>query len=213
VLREGPNGSFARYLRHHGGGPGQRPVGQEAWPGQDMNPGSRQQGAPKTPARIAPRRYHWRVQDDPIFADPSGRRRRTLRRLGVTAAALLGACLAAILVSMAGGPQAPFTRWADPASTAVPSYASHAARQHHLQHGTSPSGQQPGQAQPPGTTSPRGSSSPGTTPSSSSPAPSPSPSPTPDVSPTSPAPTNPAGHTPPGKSRPKPSRSATPHGP
>jgi len=166
----------------------------------------------KSPARNALCGYDWRVQRDPIFSDPSGRRRRVLRRLGLTAAALLGACLAAILVSMAGGPQAPFTRWADPASTAVPADASHAS-QHHSRHTTVPS-QRSGQVGAPGSTSrpPGTSAAPSASPSSSLPTPSASPTPTPGTD-SSPAPTNPAGHTPPGKTRPKPSKTPTPHGP
>src|SRR5215472_4498050 len=68
------------------------------------------------------------VHAEPIFADPSGRRRGLLRRLGLIVAAALVACLAAILVSMAGGPQAPFTHWAAPIATSDPSSPGHAHR-------------------------------------------------------------------------------------
>lgn len=49
-----------------------------------------------------------------MFADPSGRRHRIMRRLGVLAASGLVVCLGAIVVAMAGGPKAPLTSWAAP---------------------------------------------------------------------------------------------------
>ncbi|MBO0836848.1 MAG: hypothetical protein J2P28_15265 [Actinobacteria bacterium] len=55
----------------------------------------------------------------PIFADPSGRRRRLMFRMGIAAAVALAACLGAVVVAIAGGPQAPFTQWAVPGSGAA----------------------------------------------------------------------------------------------
>jgi hypothetical protein len=37
-----------------------------------------------------------------------------MRRAGLALAAALGVCLLAVVVAMAGGPQAPFTQWAAP---------------------------------------------------------------------------------------------------
>ena len=54
------------------------------------------------------------VEPVPVFADPSGRRRRVFRRVGLALAAALAACLSAVVVALAGGPQAPFTHWAAP---------------------------------------------------------------------------------------------------
>ena len=52
------------------------------------------------------------AESGPVFADPSGRRRRVLRYAGLAAAAVLAACLGAVVVATTGGPQAPFTQWA-----------------------------------------------------------------------------------------------------
>src|SRR5215469_14290257 len=49
------------------------------------------------------------VESSPVFTDLSGRRHRLMRRLGIGVAVVLLSCLAAIVVAMAGGPQAPFT--------------------------------------------------------------------------------------------------------
>jgi len=55
----------------------------------------------------------------PVFADPSGKRHRVLRRAGLSAAALLVAAFAgAVIMAMSGGPQAPFTQWAVPQAPA-----------------------------------------------------------------------------------------------
>jgi len=55
-----------------------------------------------------------------VFSDPSGRRRRVVRRVGLASAAVLVGCLGAVVVALAGGPQAPFTHWAVPRPAAVP---------------------------------------------------------------------------------------------
>src|SRR5215472_19087508 len=59
------------------------------------------------------------VHSRPVFADPTGRRRRLMRRAGLGVAAALGVCLLAVAVAMAGGPQAPFTHWAAPNAPAA----------------------------------------------------------------------------------------------
>ena len=59
-------------------------------------------------------RYTPPVESRPVFVDPSGRRHRIMRKLGIAAASVLVVCLGAIVVAMAGGPQAPLTNWAAP---------------------------------------------------------------------------------------------------
>jgi hypothetical protein len=157
---------------------------------------------PKVPDCSARCRYTSPVHTEPVFADPSGYRRRLLRRLGLAIAAALVACLAAILVSMAGGPQAPLTHWAAPISSLAPSVAAHPHLHHSGRASTSQPALAPGQL---------GASTPSASPSSSASLRSGTPTPSPSSSPTSPVPTNPAGHTPPGQSRPKPSKSPSPH--
>ncbi len=149
------------------------------------------------------------VMAQPVFADPSGRRRRLLRRVGVGAAAVLALCMGAVVVAMAGGPQAPFTDWAarlvQPSGAASQIGGSHAPSGGH---GSSPADAQGGAAPSPSAQLPPGgkSSSP---PVSGSPGPSSQPprsgSPSPSVTPSgsgspSPTPTQP-GHTPPGHSK------------
>jgi hypothetical protein len=125
------------------------------------------------------------VHSRPVFADPSGRRRRLMRRAGLALAAALGVCLLAVVVAVAGGPQAPFTHWAAPNPSAAGN-------------GTG-DGRPPPRARP-GTPSP---SVPGS-PRLSAPR---SPSAT-----ASPVPTNPAGRTPSGQTKsPNPHKSS--HGP
>src|SRR5205807_9384880 len=60
------------------------------------------------------RGYTPAVHSRPVFTDPSGRRRRAMRRIGLVSAAALAICLGAVVVAMAGGPAAPFTNWAAP---------------------------------------------------------------------------------------------------
>lgn len=121
----------------------------------------------------------------PVFADPSGRRRRALRVLGVAAGLIVTAALALITLGLAGGPQAPFISWAHPHRPAAPG-----------------AGRHPGQASPPAPPAgvpvqPSPSADPQPSPSPSAP-PSPAPSESPTVTP---APTNPAGKTPPGRAK------------
>jgi hypothetical protein len=143
------------------------------------------------------------VESRPVFVDPSGRRHRVLRRAGLGAVAVLVACLGAVLVALAGGPQAPFTHWAAPAR-AVPAVQSHvgSSAHHRARAGVGPAQPDP-QAGPVPSASPSGKASP---------RPRPSASPSASATPSSPVPTNPAGHTPPGKTKsPNPHRSS--HGP
>ena len=152
------------------------------------------------------------VNPSSVFADPSGRRRRRLRLLGIGAGAVISAALALIIAGLAGGPKAPFISWALP---------------HHAA-GTPP-GQHPGAAGQQGAGQARSSAPPAGAPSpSAGPQPSPSadrlPSPRPSASSspspgtstpaptTTPSPANPAGRTPPGHTRtPNPHKST--HGP
>src|SRR6516164_9410930 len=64
------------------------------------------------------------MESRPVFADPSGRRRRIMQRAGLGSAAALVVCLGAVVVALAGGPQAPLTGWAAPHALAagVPSH-------------------------------------------------------------------------------------------
>src|SRR5215469_16771330 len=138
------------------------------------------------------------VDSRPVFVDPTGRRRRVLRRAGIGAAAVLVTCLGAVVVALAGGPQAPFTHWADPRpAPALPGHGRSGA--HHQSRGVGPSQPDP-QAGPVPSASPSASGS-------AKPSPRPRPSASPSSS-SSPVPTNPAGHTPPGQSKsPNPHRS------
>src|SRR5205807_8740968 len=65
------------------------------------------------------RGYTPAVHSKPVFTDPSGRRRRVMRRIGLVSAAALAICLGAVVVAMAGGPAAPFTDWAAPRAPAA----------------------------------------------------------------------------------------------
>jgi hypothetical protein len=125
------------------------------------------------------------VHASPVFADPSGRRRRLLRLLGAAAGLIIAVSLALITVGLAGGPQAPFISWAHPHRGAAPTVSKN-----------------PGDGSPP----PPSAAVPVQPSPSADPQPSPSPSaspgPTPSESPTAtPAPTNPAGKTPPGQTK------------
>jgi len=133
------------------------------------------------------------VESRPVFVDPTGRRRRVLRRAGTGAVAVLVTFLGAVVVSLAGGPQAPFTHWADPRP--APAVSGHGRSGAHNQ------GRGAGRSQP----NPQAGALPSAAPSAR-----PRPSKSPSAS--SPAPTNPAGHTPPGRSKtPNPHKST--HGP
>ena len=137
------------------------------------------------------------VESRPVFVDPTGRRRRVLRRAGMGAVAVLVACLGAVVVALAGGPQAPLTHWAAP-GPAAPGPPGHGRSGAHHQSGGA------GPAQP----DPQAGVLPSAAPSAW---PSPSPRPSPSPSASSPVPTNPAGHTPPGLSK-SPGPRKSPHG-
>ncbi|HMI24023.1 MAG TPA: hypothetical protein VK594_06020, partial [Streptosporangiaceae bacterium] len=49
-----------------------------------------------------------------VFTDHSGRRRRTMRLLGIGAGVVIAAALGLITVGLAGGPKAPIISWALP---------------------------------------------------------------------------------------------------
>src|SRR5437764_1701968 len=69
------------------------------------------------------RRYTPAVHSRPVFTDPSGRRRRVMRRIGLVSAVALAICLGAVVVAMAGGPAAPFTDWAAPRAPEVATHS------------------------------------------------------------------------------------------
>src|SRR6266566_4726809 len=73
----------------------------------------------ETRAASDQRRYTPAVHSKPVFTDPSGRRRRAMRRIGLVSAAALAICLGALVVAMAGGPAAPFADWAAPRAPAA----------------------------------------------------------------------------------------------
>src|SRR5215470_8323612 len=99
------------------------------------------------------------VDSRPVFVDPSGRRHRVLRRAGLGAVAVLVACLGAVVVALAGGPQAPFTRWADP-RPAAPAVSGHVrSGAHHRGHGAVGPSQPDPQAGPVPSASPSASPS------------------------------------------------------
>jgi len=143
------------------------------------------------------------VETRPVFADLSGRRRRLMRRLGIGSGAALVICLGAVMVALAGGPQAPFTHWAAP-----PSAADQAAN---ARAGHDRSGTGSGANTSPTSSGRSGSSGSAATPSRSASSPHPSPSPTKSASPTpsaSPSPPS-SAHTPPGHTKsPNPHRSS-----
>src|SRR5689334_13575403 len=78
----------------------------------------------ETRTRSDQHRYTPAVHSRPVFTDPSGRRRRAMRRIGLVSVAALAICLGAVVVAMAGGPAAPFTNWAAPRA---PAAATHGA--------------------------------------------------------------------------------------
>src|SRR5256884_2298764 len=101
----------------------------------------------ETRAASDQRRYTPAVHSKPVFTDPSGRRRRVMRRIGLVSAAALAICLGAVVVAMAGGPAAPFADWAAPRA---PAAAPHNG-------GTTP-GPGPGTTSPPPSSPPPGPS-------------------------------------------------------
>jgi ABC transporter len=155
------------------------------------------------------------VHSSPVFADPSGRRRRKMRLLGVGAGLAIAAALALITVGLAGGPKAPFISWELPRQAGAQS-GQHPATAGHTAVGQAGSSA-PSAVAPAGTRSPSPSADPQPSPSADrqpSPSPSASSSPSPSTSTATPTPTNPAGKTPPGQTRtstPNPHKST--HGP
>jgi hypothetical protein len=133
------------------------------------------------------------VQSGPVFADPSGRRRRIMRRMGLGSAAALVVCLGAVVVAIAGGPQAPFAKWAAPRSPAAATSNHDRAAQGRDPGGSTvsplPPAPQPGVVPSPSPSSPP------------SPGQSTSGSPSATSSSSSPVSTNPANRTPPGHTR------------
>src|SRR5690349_2254916 len=87
-------------------------------------------------------RYTPAVHSRPVFTDPSGRRRRAMRRIGLLSAAALAICLGAVVTAMAGGPAAPFTNWAAPHPPAAATHGGTPVRAPaHRTTGVSPSSQ------------------------------------------------------------------------
>lgn len=128
------------------------------------------------PRADQPEQQHQQAE---VFTDPSGRRRRRLRRLGQTAMVALALCLVAVVVAMAGGPRAPFSGSRPQSQSTTP--ASQAVTHHHRERTGG------GTVANPGSTSPSREMS-----QSAKPTPGPS---------ASAVATNPAGHVPPGRNR------------
>jgi hypothetical protein len=160
----------------------------------------------ETQTRSDQHRYTPAVHSRPVFTDPSGRRRRAMRRIGLVSAAALAICLGAVVVAMAGGPAAPFTNWAAPRAPAAATHDGAPVRvPARGTAGTSPSSPRPGL--PPVPSASAGSAPP----ASGSVTAQPTASGTAAASATSPpVPTNPAGRTPPGHT--KSPRPGNPHG-
>jgi hypothetical protein len=159
----------------------------------------------ETGVRRDQRRYTPAVHSRPVFTDPSGRRRRAMRRIGLVSAAALAICLGAVVVAMAGGPAAPFTDWAAPRAPAAAPHNGGTIRA--SARGTTslpPSSPRPGLALSP---SPSAGSAP---PPSGRATSRPTASDTAASPTSSPVPTNPAGRTPPGHT--KSPRPGSPHG-
>lgn len=146
------------------------------------------------PPELPRSRRAGRHETGPVFADPSGQRRRLLRVFGAAASALLVGALIVAGIGLFGGPDTPFSVFS--------------AHGHGDQGGSDP-GKKSDQGGYPGTSAPgAGSTSHGASRSrSSTPSPTASPS-------SSPSPTNGAGKTPPGRSRSRrPHPSPSPHSP
>ena len=160
----------------------------------------------ETRTRSDQHRYTPAVHSRPVFTDPSGRRRRAMRQIGLVSVAALAICLGAVVVAMAGGPAAPFTNWAAPRAPAAARHDGTPVRAPaHGPTGASPSSQPPASAPVP-------SASAGSAPPASGGVTAqPTASGTAAASATSsPVPTNPAGRTPPGHT--KSPRPGNPHG-
>jgi hypothetical protein len=138
----------------------------------------------------------------PVFTDPSGQRRRKLRRVGIAASVLLVGALILVVTGLIGGPGTPFSLWGAPKSAAHGSAAPGLAGSSGGNHGRG--------APPPRLIGPTASAQVPHPSPAASPTPSHAPSATPSGSPSS---TNPAGRTPPGRTRSKkPHPTKSPHG-
>jgi hypothetical protein len=141
-------------------------------------------------------RYTPAVHSKPVFTDPSGRRRRVMRRIGLVSVAALAICLGAVVVAMAGGPAAPFADWAAPrAPAAAPHNGGMTGAPARGTTSLPPSSLRPGLAVSP---SPSAGSA---APPSGSATPQPTTSDTAVGGTSSPVPTNRAGRTPPGHTK------------
>ncbi|HEX5189781.1 MAG TPA: hypothetical protein VFW16_09585 [Streptosporangiaceae bacterium] len=139
-------------------------------------------------------------QTGPVFADPSGQRRRLMRVIGAAASMALVGALVLAGVGLFGGPDTPFSVFGAPAK---PTHGPGAAGPR------GSGGRAPGSASgvPGAPSAPARSGKPSPSPSTSQ---DHSPTPTPTSSPT---PTNKAGRTPPGQGRSKrPRPSPSSHG-
>src|SRR5215469_4298133 len=109
-----------------------------------MNPGmtKRQAGA---------ERHHYTpaVHSRPVFADPSGRRRRAMRRIGAISGLVLALCLGAVVVALAGGPAAPFAEWAAPHAPVTAAHDGTAGAPVRRSTSPSPPSSQPGRVSSP----------------------------------------------------------------
>jgi hypothetical protein len=140
-----------------------------------------------------PARYE-RDETGPVFADPSGQRRRLMRMMGAGGSVLLVGALILVGISLFGGPDTPFSVFGAPIA------------QRQGQPGTGGAGKQSGPSAPgrPAPGSGSSSSRPGQHASptrSGAPSPSRSAPTSPTASPSS-TPTNGAGKTPPGRTKP-----------
>jgi len=161
------------------------------------------------------------VESQPVFADPSGRRRRVMRYAGLGLTAVLAVCLGAVVVAMTGGPRAPLTQWAAPRPRVAATHAvtpGHAPQRSPDQAipplpGSRPGGVTPGASHDAAPLPSAGQSPQPTAPATLSAGSAPT-SPAGQSSPTSPAgralPTNPAGQTPPGRAKPPNPRKPSP---
>jgi|SRR6185437_14797372 hypothetical protein len=149
--------------------------------------------------------HHWQRPPDPdwqetgpVFADPSGQRRKLMRVFGAAASVVLVGALIMAGIGLFGGPETPFSVFGAPPAP---------ARGHHGPAGSAPGSSRSMQPNAPSGSGPAHSGQPSPTPTPSRSRHSPSPTPT-----SSPAPTNKAGRTPPGQGRsksPHPSPSST----
>ena len=156
------------------------------------------------PEADAPTLENPQVEDsaEPVFVDASGRRRRTLQRIGIGVAGLMAAYLVMLLVSLAGGPRPPVIPLPDPiagdsdpsetepdgAESSTPSSPTSEPTPTTDGAGTAGGPPRSSASPTPSPVPPLGAVPPGPTPAPVAPTPLPSPTPTPSLSPT-PSPT------------------------